>query len=141
MAKPPVGTIPSYARGVKANTTSLCERIFSCIFSSLAKCKRISTRNFFSSHPKYIGCKSYETSDGIKRNENGILTPRGEDVILDVNGYFSFTFPDGTPFSISFDAGENGYRPKVTIGQGPTVAKVFQAPISTAAIASLGGGG
>lgn len=40
------------------------------------------------------------------------------DQLLNVNGDFSFTFPDGTPFSVKFVATEDGYRPTVVIGQG-----------------------
>lgn len=63
----------------------------------------------------------FETSNGIKRTEQGSLKPGGgpdNDQLLNVNGDFSFTFPDGTPFSVKFVATEDGYRPQVVIGQG-----------------------
>ncbi|CAG9814149.1 unnamed protein product [Phaedon cochleariae] len=62
----------------------------------------------------------FETSNGIKRNENGVLKPgtgKDQDQTLNVDGDFSFTFPDGTPFSVKFVATEDGYRPQVVIGQ------------------------
>lgn len=70
---------------------------------------------------KYLYFFSFETSNGIKRTEQGTLKAGGgteNDQLLNVNGDFSFTFPDGTPFSVKFVATENGYRPQVVIGQG-----------------------
>ncbi|XP_023021422.1 flexible cuticle protein 12 [Leptinotarsa decemlineata] len=63
----------------------------------------------------------FETSNGIKRTEAGVLKPgtgKDNDQTLNVDGDFSFTFPDGTPFSVKFVATEDGYRPTVVIGQG-----------------------
>ncbi|KAG5876960.1 hypothetical protein JTB14_037710 [Gonioctena quinquepunctata] len=62
----------------------------------------------------------FETSNGIKRTEAGVVTPgsgKDDEGGINVNGDFSFTFPDGTPFSVKFVASEEGYRPVVVIGQ------------------------
>ncbi|XP_057666066.1 flexible cuticle protein 12-like [Diorhabda carinulata] len=61
----------------------------------------------------------FETSNGIKRQESGVVKPGAtpDDALLTVDGDFSYTLPDGTPVSVTFEASENGYRPKVVIGQ------------------------
>ncbi|CAH1104803.1 unnamed protein product [Psylliodes chrysocephalus] len=73
---------------------------------------------------------SFETSDPIKRNEQGKVVPGPEqpqgrsatggeqesNSILQVNGDFGFDFPEGIPFYVTFVADENGYRPKVSFG-------------------------
>ncbi|CAH1104804.1 unnamed protein product [Psylliodes chrysocephalus] len=62
----------------------------------------------------------FETSNGIKRTENGVLKPgtdKENDQLLNVDGDFSFNLLDGTPMSVKFVATENGYRPTVVIGQ------------------------
>ncbi|CAG9858875.1 unnamed protein product [Phyllotreta striolata] len=62
----------------------------------------------------------FETSNGIRRTEAGVLKPgpdKENDQLLNVDGDFSFTLQDGTPMSVKFVASENGYRPQVVIGQ------------------------
>ncbi|KAH8366111.1 hypothetical protein KR093_009203 [Drosophila rubida] len=56
---------------------------------------------------------AYETSNGIARNEEGVLKPaEGEaDGILAVHGSSSWTAPDGKKYEISFTADETGYHP------------------------------
>ncbi|KAA0201505.1 Cuticle Protein CPR RR Uncl [Hyalella azteca] len=52
----------------------------------------------------------FRTGNGIERREQGAPTgPRGA---VESSGSWSFTFPDGTPASLSFVADENGYRPE-----------------------------
>jgi len=56
---------------------------------------------------------SYETSNGISRNEEGVLKPaEGEaEGVLAVHGSTSWTAPDGKKYEISFTADETGYHP------------------------------
>ncbi|XP_072395449.1 endocuticle structural glycoprotein ABD-5-like [Diabrotica undecimpunctata] len=61
----------------------------------------------------------FETSNGIKRSEAGVLKPgtgKDNDQTLNVDGEFSYTLLDGTPVSVKFVATEDGYRPTVVIG-------------------------
>ncbi|XP_055912858.1 endocuticle structural protein SgAbd-6-like [Eupeodes corollae] len=55
----------------------------------------------------------YETSNGITRQENGVLKPVGETAVIIVSGDASWVAPDGTPVSLKFTADENGYHPVV----------------------------
>lgn len=56
---------------------------------------------------------SYETSNGITRNEEGVLKPGEGDAegVLAVSGSTSWTAPDGKKYEISFTADETGYHP------------------------------
>ncbi|KAL7734150.1 hypothetical protein ACLKA6_011830 [Drosophila palustris] len=56
---------------------------------------------------------SYETSNGITRNEEGVLKPAEGDAegVLAVSGSTSWTAPDGKKYEISFTADETGYHP------------------------------
>lgn len=56
---------------------------------------------------------SYETSNGISRNEEGILKPGEGDAegVLAVTGSTSWTAPDGKKYEISFTADDTGYHP------------------------------
>ncbi|XP_072393444.1 endocuticle structural protein SgAbd-6-like [Diabrotica undecimpunctata] len=61
----------------------------------------------------------FETSDGIRREENGVFQATADELgILTVNGESSYPLGDGLPFYISFVADDKGYRPKYVIGQG-----------------------
>ncbi|VEN37505.1 unnamed protein product [Callosobruchus maculatus] len=62
---------------------------------------------------------AYETSNGIKRTESGVVKAgsKPDEAAINVNGDFSYALLDGTPFSVTFVASEDGYRPVVTIGQ------------------------
>lgn len=51
---------------------------------------------------------AYETGDGTKAEEQGRVS--GEAVVAE--GSFSFTAPDGTQYSISYIADENGFQPQ-----------------------------
>ncbi|XP_017476868.1 PREDICTED: flexible cuticle protein 12-like [Rhagoletis zephyria] len=55
---------------------------------------------------------SFETSDGIKRDESAELVDTGTgEKIWRVEGYYSWTAPDGKQYRVDFVADENGYRP------------------------------
>ncbi|XP_028129621.1 larval cuticle protein 65Ag1-like [Diabrotica virgifera virgifera] len=61
----------------------------------------------------------YETSDPIVRNEAGILQQLSQDKLaLQVNGDFAFNYPEGFSLQTTYVADENGYRPRVSFGQG-----------------------
>lgn len=90
----------------------------------------------------------FETSDSVVRSEKGILISRNGDTVLNVDGQFSFRFPDGTSMTVTFVATEEGYQPSVSIGEGnqvaPSVPSILPppaSPIPSAALASLAGGG
>ncbi|EDV95666.1 endocuticle structural glycoprotein SgAbd-5 [Drosophila grimshawi] len=56
---------------------------------------------------------AYETSNGITRNEEGVLQPgTGEESgVLHVQGSTTWTAPDGKKYEITFTADETGYHP------------------------------
>lgn len=53
----------------------------------------------------------YETSNGIKANENGQLKQIGEEKGMTAQGGYSYTAPDGTLISVTYVADENGFQP------------------------------
>ncbi|KAL3280967.1 hypothetical protein HHI36_004192 [Cryptolaemus montrouzieri] len=55
---------------------------------------------------------SYETSNGIKAEEEGELKPGGEEGIQSAKGSFSYTGPDGQEIKVEYTADENGFVPK-----------------------------
>lgn len=84
-----------------------------------------------------------ETSDGQERNEYGRIYNRDGNETLSVNGYYSYTGPDGVKYEVEYEADENGFRP---IGKHlPPAADVLQetepVQLPVSAIASLAGGG
>ncbi|XP_023311321.1 endocuticle structural protein SgAbd-6-like isoform X2 [Anoplophora glabripennis] len=63
-----------------------------------------------------IGVDGYtfdvETSDGLKRTEQGVLNNIGTDKeSLKVTGSIKWVDLDGTPYSLDFVADENGFQP------------------------------
>lgn len=56
---------------------------------------------------------SYETSDGMAHQESGVLKNAGsEDEAIAVTGQFSYKDLDGTVYSVSYIADENGFQPQ-----------------------------
>nr|CAD7451279.1 unnamed protein product [Timema bartmani] len=57
---------------------------------------------------------SYESADGTRVSEQGILKPNadGTDNVLVKQGSFSYISPEGQPISLSYIADELGFRPK-----------------------------
>lgn len=56
---------------------------------------------------------SYETSDGVKRSEEGTIKNAGtENETLVITGTISWVGPDGVTYTIEFIADENGFQPK-----------------------------
>ncbi|CAK1556417.1 unnamed protein product [Leptosia nina] len=56
---------------------------------------------------------AYETSNGIKGQESGVLKNAGrEEQALEVQGSSSYTGPDGQVYSVQYIANENGYQPQ-----------------------------
>jgi Insect cuticle protein len=54
-----------------------------------------------------------ETSDGVKREEEGVLKNVGtENEALSVRGSFQFVGDDGQTYTVNFVADENGYQPE-----------------------------
>ncbi|XP_049839299.1 flexible cuticle protein 12-like [Schistocerca gregaria] len=62
----------------------------------------------------------YETSNGIRQEQFG-----SEGDGLRLRGSFSWQPPDtgGATYSVTYEADENGYRPKVSFGSGPVKAR------------------
>jgi hypothetical protein len=57
--------------------------------------------------------RSYETSDGIAREEQAEVKNIGTDeVALVVRGSYSYTGADGVLYTINFIADENGFQPQ-----------------------------
>lgn len=55
----------------------------------------------------------YETSDGVRRDEEGVIKNPGTDAeALSVHGTISWIAPDGETYTITFVADENGYQPE-----------------------------
>ncbi|KAL7049063.1 hypothetical protein ACKWTF_003578 [Chironomus riparius] len=56
---------------------------------------------------------SYETSDGVSRQEEGVLKNAGtEDEAMSVTGSVTWTSPEGQTFTLTFVADETGYHPE-----------------------------
>lgn len=56
---------------------------------------------------------SYETSDGVKRQEEGALQNVGtETESIVVKGSFSWIADDGQTYTVTFVADENGFQPE-----------------------------
>lgn len=57
----------------------------------------------------------FQTSDGISRNEEGVLKNVGTDnEALEVKGKYTYKAPDGKDVTVEFVANENGYQPRVS---------------------------
>lgn len=62
-----------------------------------------------------LTCFRFQTSDGISRNEEGILkNPGTENEALEVKGTYTYKGPDGKDITVTFVANENGYQPVVS---------------------------
>ena len=68
---------------------------------------------------------AFETSNGIKREESGRLEKSqrsasgnklqdGDGAGMEVQGSYSYIGPDGKMVTVTYTAGQNGFRPKVT---------------------------
>lgn len=58
---------------------------------------------------------NYATGNNIKANEKGSIVPsanNGDESSIAVEGSYSYTDNDGTPFHVTYVAGENGFEPK-----------------------------
>lgn len=56
---------------------------------------------------------SYATSDGVEREERGLLKNAGtENEAMEVRGSYSYIGPDGITYTIRFLADENGFQPE-----------------------------
>lgn len=54
---------------------------------------------------------SYETADGISKQESGVMTNQGtEDEAPSVRGSYSYTAPDGTLITVNYIADKDGFR-------------------------------
>lgn len=59
----------------------------------------------------FFGIYSYETSNGIRADQQGYLKNPGSQVEAQVmQGSYSYTGPDGNVYTITYIADENGYR-------------------------------
>ncbi|XP_031640902.1 larval cuticle protein 65Ag1-like [Contarinia nasturtii] len=54
---------------------------------------------------------AYETSNGIKAEEQGQLKTIGKEQAIVTQGSFSWVAPDGQTFTLKFVADENGFHP------------------------------
>lgn len=69
-----------------------------------------SKRRFFQSLSTFV---SYETSDGVSRDEEAQLKNVGtEQEALSVRGSYSFVAPDGQTYTVNYIADENGFQPE-----------------------------
>ncbi|XP_052865020.1 endocuticle structural glycoprotein SgAbd-2-like [Anopheles cruzii] len=55
---------------------------------------------------------AYETSNGIKAEEQGTLKNVGDDVAKVAQGQYSYTDPEGNPVRLQYVADENGFQPQ-----------------------------
>ncbi|XP_013116653.1 larval cuticle protein 65Ag1-like [Stomoxys calcitrans] len=56
---------------------------------------------------------SYETSDGNKAQEEGLLKNAGsENEAISVTGQFSYVGDDGQTYTVTYTADENGFQPQ-----------------------------
>ncbi|KRK01272.1 uncharacterized protein Dyak_GE28983 [Drosophila yakuba] len=55
---------------------------------------------------------AYETSNGIAAQEAGQLKDIGDEHVLNVQGSYSYTAPDGQSISVTYIADENGFQPQ-----------------------------
>lgn len=56
---------------------------------------------------------SYETSDGVSRQEEAELKNAGsENEAISVRGSYSWTAPDGQVYTVNYIADENGFQPE-----------------------------
>ncbi|XP_063360123.1 flexible cuticle protein 12-like isoform X2 [Cydia amplana] len=56
---------------------------------------------------------AYETSNGIKSEEQGQLTnPGAENEAIVVRGSYAYTGPDGVVYTVTYVADENGFQPQ-----------------------------
>nr|P45589.1 RecName: Full=Flexible cuticle protein 12; Flags: Precursor [Hyalophora cecropia]AAA85640.1 cuticle protein 12 [Hyalophora cecropia] len=54
----------------------------------------------------------YETSNGIQHQESGQLNNVGtENEGIEVRGQFSYVGPDGVTYSVTYTAGQEGFKP------------------------------
>lgn len=62
---------------------------------------------------KYFCFFSFDTSDGVSRQEEGVLkNPGTENEALSVRGTISWVAADGQTYTIDFIADENGFQPR-----------------------------
>lgn len=79
---------------------------------------------------------SFDSSDGIHRDETGNITKEGE---ISVSGSFRFFTTDGVAVAVRYKADEKGFRPSVVIRFG--IREDFKPKILPAGIAGIQGGG
>ncbi|XP_060517048.1 putative mediator of RNA polymerase II transcription subunit 26 [Cylas formicarius] len=86
---------------------------------------------------------SFDTSDGIHKDEIGVVRNAGTDnEALAVQGSYSYIGPDGKEYTVSYTADENGFQPAGEhIPPAANVRKTPQLGVPSAALASLAGGG
>lgn len=61
---------------------------------------------------KFYPTYSFETSDGISRDEQGELVDVGtDDEAIQVRGSFTFTGQDGVVYTVTYTAGKEGFVP------------------------------
>ncbi|KAG5675024.1 hypothetical protein PVAND_004964 [Polypedilum vanderplanki] len=76
---------------------------------------------------------SYETSNGIRADEQGFLKNPGTNVEAQVmQGSYSYTGPDGVVYTVTYIADENGFR-----AEGAHLPKAPEVPAPAAIVPSL----
>ncbi|XP_067000867.1 endocuticle structural glycoprotein SgAbd-2-like [Anabrus simplex] len=70
---------------------------------------------------------SLETENGIAAQESGVLTnPGQENEAEEVQGQYSYTAPDGTPITVTYTAGVNGFQPQgVHLPEAPPIPELI----------------
>lgn len=79
---------------------------------------------------------SFDSSDGIHRDETGNITKEGA---ISVSGSFRFFTTDGASVAVRYSADEKGFRPSVVISFG--IRDYAKPKILPAGIAGIQGGG
>ncbi|KAJ8947401.1 hypothetical protein NQ314_008609, partial [Rhamnusium bicolor] len=105
--------------------------------------------------------KLYSTSNGQERDESGHLNKKGANIVLVIQGVYSYTGSDNKLRRVSYQADERGFHPHIEIisdsSKSPSLTTesniVTMAPptsidlnvpvlrIASSAIATLNGGG
>ncbi|XP_046410106.1 uncharacterized protein LOC124296900 [Neodiprion virginianus] len=62
---------------------------------------------------------SFETADGVQREEVGKLKKVGDELVTVVQGRYSYSSPEGLAIDVRYTADENGARSSFTFGTDP----------------------
>lgn len=69
---------------------------------------------------------SYETENGIAAQELGKLRGSGDNAVLEVQGDFSYTSPEGQRIALTYVADDTGFHPAGDIPTPPPIPLAIQ---------------